>query len=108
MACAFQVLNPLNKTVAVGVNWTNNDGIASFSFRVLWPSSKVDEWDVFGEWKAVATVMITDKVFMDTLTFQVGWLVQVTAIKTLNADLVPQTSFSAREELYSSYFKSAR
>jgi len=94
---AFQVLNPLNKTVAVGVNWTNNDGIASFSFRVPWPSSEGDEREVFGAWKAVATVMIADKVFMDTLTFQVGWLVQVTAIKTLNADLVPQTSFRRGE-----------
>ncbi|MEM2676509.1 MAG: hypothetical protein QXJ77_01220 [Candidatus Bathyarchaeia archaeon] len=89
---AFQVLDPLSETVAVGVNWTDNDGVASFNFRIPWPSEDL-EWKIFGYWKAVATVRIADKVLMDTLTFQVGWIVQVTNIKTLNANFIPQAAF---------------
>lgn len=90
---AFQVLNPLNETVAVSVNRTDGNGIAHFGFRVPWPSEDVAEQTVFGVWKVVAAVNIAEKVFMDTLTFQVGWIVQITDIKTLNAELSPKTSF---------------
>lgn len=95
---AFQVLNPLNKTVAVGVNWTNDDGVASFSFRIPWPSEGAEQ-EVFGDWKVVATVDIAGKVYSDTLTFQVGWIIQVIDIKTLNVDLIYQTSFLREETL---------
>jgi len=96
---AFQVLNPLNETVAVCVNSTNDYGIATFSFRIPWPSDDAEQ-AVFGYWRVVATVSIAEKVFMDTLTFRVGWIIQVTDIKTLNSvTLNPQTSFLRGEAI---------
>ena len=95
---AFQILNPLNRTVAVCTNSTNDDGIAAFSFRIPWPSEDAEQ-AVFGDWKAVATVSIAEKVFMDTLTFRVGWIVQITDIKTLNVTFNPQTSFLRGEAI---------
>ncbi|MEM1540875.1 MAG: hypothetical protein QXJ07_05805, partial [Candidatus Bathyarchaeia archaeon] len=89
---AFQVLNPLNKTVAICANSTDEDGIATFSFRVPWPSDGA-EHEVFGDWMVVATTSIAGKVFMDTLTFRVGWIIQITKIKTLNAQFSPQIGF---------------
>jgi len=89
---AFQILNPLNKTVAICANSTDEDGIATFSFRVPWPSEGV-EHEVFGDWMVVATTSIADKVFMDTLTFRVGWIIQVINIETLNVQLTPQIGF---------------
>ena len=95
---AFQVLNPLNETVTTHTNLTDDDGIATFSFRIPWPSEGAEQ-AVFGNWKAVATVSIAEKVFMDTLTFRVGWIVQITDIKTLNVTLNPQTSFLRGEAI---------
>jgi hypothetical protein len=95
---AFQVLDPLNKTIAVCANSTNDEGIASFSFRIPWPSGDAGQV-VFGNWKAVATVNIAGKVFMDTLTFQVGWILQVTSIKILSVELNPQMDFLPGETI---------
>ena len=95
---AFQVLNPSNKTVAICANSTDDDGIATFSFRIPWPSEEAEQ-EVFGNWTAIATTNIADKVFMDTLTFRVGWIIQVTNIETLNAQLSPQTNFFRGETL---------
>ena len=95
---AFQVLDPLNRTVAVCTNSTDDDGIATFSFRIPWPSVDA-ELAVFGNWMAVATVNIAGKVFMDTLTFQVGWILQVTGIKILNVELNPQMDFLPGETI---------
>ncbi|MEM3566449.1 MAG: hypothetical protein QXK47_04995 [Candidatus Bathyarchaeia archaeon] len=93
---AFQVLNPLNNTVAICANTTDEDGIATFSFRVPWPSEEAER-EVFGDWTVVATTSIAEKVFMDKLTFQVGWIIQVINIETLNAQLYPQISFLGGE-----------
>ncbi|MGQ9538629.1 MAG: InlB B-repeat-containing protein [Candidatus Bathycorpusculaceae bacterium] len=95
---AFQVLDPLNKTIAVCTNLTDGEGVASFRFRIPWPSGDAEQI-VFGNWKAVATVNIADKVFMDTLTFQVGWILQVTGIKILNVEHSPQTDFLPGETI---------
>lgn len=95
---AFQVLNPLGETVTVNVSWTNDDGIAASSFRIPWPSEYLER-KIFGYWKAFATVNIAGQVFSDTLTFQVGWVVQITNIKTLNVDFIPQTTFLKGEKI---------
>ena len=95
---AFQVLNPLGETVTVGNSQTNESGIASFSFRIPWPSEGVEQ-RIFGNWKAVATFKIDEDTFNDTLTFRVGWIIQVTEIKTLNAEFIPKTVFLKGETI---------
>jgi hypothetical protein len=85
-------VNPFQNITKVGSSFTNQSGIAQLSFRIPWPSTN-PERIVFGEWFALASVSIAEQVVIDTLTFQVGWLVKITNIATLNAELKPQTRF---------------
>ncbi|MBS7616777.1 hypothetical protein KEJ45_06230 [Candidatus Bathyarchaeota archaeon] len=95
MLVAFQVNNQVNtflNMTIIGVNWTDYDGVATFSFRIPWPSEDAEQI-IFGKWFAVATVDIGGEVVMDTLTFQVGWLLQVTNMDILNGEHLQQTNF---------------
>jgi len=98
---AFQVNNPANtfqNLTMVGVSFTNQSGIAEFSFRMPWPSENAEQI-IFGKWFAIATVDIMEEVIVDTLTFQVGWIIRVTSIETLNADLGPQVEYQREEAI---------
>lgn len=92
---AFQVSGPPNPILNIttfGAAPTNQDGIAEFSFRIPWPNTNPEE-QVFGTWFCIATVSIADETVVDTLTFQVGWIISITNIQTLNASVQPQTVF---------------
>ena len=96
---AFQVNNPTNaiqNITIIGVNSTDQNGIATFSFRIPWFEGNAEKI-IFGEWFAIATVDIAEKVVVDTLTFQVGWILQITNLTTLNLNWEPQKKF-LREE----------
>jgi hypothetical protein len=96
---AFQAsgpANPLQNITTVGSGTTDQNGIANFSFRIPWPNDNPEE-KIPGTWFAIATVSIADQTVMDTLTFQVGWIIKITQITTLNASLQPQTRFLRRE-----------
>jgi hypothetical protein len=96
---AFQVNNPANafqNITVVGVSSTNQSGIAQFSFRIPWPFENAEQI-VFGEWSAIGTVDITEQVTVDILTFQVGWIIKITNITTLNAKFEPQTEYQRDE-----------
>jgi hypothetical protein len=92
---AFKVNGPpntLENITVTGSSTTNDSGIAEFSFRIAWPSES-PEAKVIGEWNAVATVSIADQTVVDTLTFQVGWILRITSIATMNANFEPQNKF---------------
>ncbi len=92
---AFKVNGPpntLENITVTGSSTTNDSGIAEFSFRIAWPSES-PEAKVIGEWNAVATVSIADQTVVDTLTFQVGWIIRITSIATMNANFEPQNKF---------------
>jgi hypothetical protein len=96
---AFQVNNPANaiqNMTIIGISSTDQNGVATFSFRIPWPDENAEEI-IFGEWFAIATVDIAEKVVVDTLTFQVGWILQITNITTLNPNWEPQNKFSRGE-----------
>jgi hypothetical protein len=96
---AFQVNNPSNtfqNITIVHTSSTNQSGIAQFSFRIPWPEENAEQI-IFGEWFAIATVDVAGEVVVDALTFQVGWIVQVTGITTLNENLESQTKFQRGE-----------
>lgn len=98
---AFQVngpANPLSNIITVGSASTGQDGIAQFSFRIPWPNDDPEK-KIFGQWFAIATVSIADQTVIDTLTFQVGWIIKITNIETLNDQLKPQTRFLRREAI---------
>lgn len=92
---AFEVQGPANafKNITfTGSSPSNGSGMATFSFRIPWYPEHAEEI-VFGEWFAVATVDIAQEVATDTLSFQVGWILRITNITTLNSELVPQNTF---------------
>jgi hypothetical protein len=84
--------NPFQNITTMGSSFTNQSGIAMFSFRLPWPSENPEEI-TFGEWSALASVSIADQVVIDTLTFRVGWIVRITNIKTLDAEFSPQNRY---------------
>lgn len=92
---AFQANGPPNAfenmTAAVS-SPTNQSGIAEFSFRIPWPPGNPEK-KVFGEWQVVATVDVADQTVVDTLTFQVGWIIRITNIATLNVEWQPEVNY---------------
>jgi hypothetical protein len=93
---AYQVIGPPNSfqnITASGSASSNQSGVAEFSFRIPWPSEEPEE-KVFGQWYVVATVDIADQTVVDTLTFQVGWIVQITKITILNSEGEPEENFT--------------
>jgi hypothetical protein len=79
-----------------GVGSTNQSGMVTFAFRLPWPSENPEKI-VFGKWFASARVEVSEQVKSDTLTFNVGWIIKITNIATLDAELKLQTRFLRRD-----------
>jgi hypothetical protein len=90
--------NPIQNITYPSSNSTDQNGMAQVSFRIPWPSEN-PETIVFGKWFAIATVDIAEQAVVDTLAFQVGWLIRITNITTLNDQLKPQTRFLRQETI---------
>ncbi len=84
--------NPFENITIIGAGTTDENGTATYSFRLPWPS-EIPEDAIFGNWSVIATVSIAEVVAMDHLTFRVGWIIQITEIATLNSLLQPQSVF---------------
>jgi hypothetical protein len=82
----FQVNDPTGATVLNRGMATGANGIATVSFRL--PTNVT-----FGTWIAIAKVEVSSEKVQDTLTFRVGWMIRITNIATLDAELKPQTRF---------------
>jgi hypothetical protein len=76
------------------VTLTNESGIASISFRIPHPTPDTPKEVIFGTWLATAAVDIAEERVIDTLTFRVGWIVEILSIETIDANLKPKTSFA--------------
>ena len=100
MPVAFEVNGPPNafeNVSIVGSATTNDGGVGTFSFRIPWPNVNAEEI-IFGKWSAIATIDIAGKVVVDTLTFQVGWIIRITDLSTLDFQSKIQTAF-VRQDL---------
>jgi hypothetical protein len=100
MPVAFEVSGPPNafqNVSFVGSATTNDSGVGTFSFRIPWPNVNAEEI-IFGKWSAIATVDIAGKVVVDELTFQVGWIIRITSLSTLDSQSKIQTTF-VRQDL---------
>jgi hypothetical protein len=71
---------------------TNASGIAMISFRLR--QFGYQEQNLFGTWHGVATVEIAGAVVSDTLTFRVGYIVEITSIDTIDENFNPRTRFA--------------
>ena len=74
-------------------NSTDQDGIATINF--LLPTSPI-----FGTWFVLATVSVSEAKANDTLTFEVGWLIELMEIKTADQYGNPKNSFTRTEDVY--------
>ena len=97
---AFQIIgppNPIYNFSIVRSSQTNANGTAQISFRIPWPDENA-ETQIFGNWTAIATVDIAETV-MDTLTFQVGWIVRLLRVETVDVNNMSRTSFTKGERV---------
>jgi len=94
MSVAFQVIPP-NPAIPTffGEAPTNASGIAMTGFPL--PGLNLYSKEVvFGTWFAIATVrMPRDVVVVDTLTFKVGWIVEIVSLSTIDENLNPKSYF---------------
>lgn len=94
---AFEVYGPTNPyntyTIPPRTASSNESGVAMIKFRLPWPDAHREEI-VFGTWFAVASVEVSEKRATDTLTFRVGWIVEIVSITTIDEDLKPKTVFA--------------
>lgn len=90
---AFEVRNPANECVTYRSDTTNASGIAVARFRV--PSNAT-----FGIYTAIATVSVVERTVNDTLTFRVGWIVEILKVETVNQFGEPQVSFARDQHIY--------
>jgi hypothetical protein len=98
---AFQMIGPPNPIYNFSIvmsSQTNANGIAQISFRIPWPDENA-ETQIFGTWTAIATVDIAEQAVMDTLTFQVGWIVELLRVETVDVNSVSRTSFTKGERV---------
>lgn len=95
MLVSFEVVppNPVEGFPLHKVSFTNASGIAVMNFTLPWPLEH-PEGIVFGTWSAVAAVDLLERRVVDTLTFRVGWIVEIISIATIDENLKPKTHFA--------------
>jgi len=89
---AFQILGPPNPVENISfyrVAFTDDMGVATISFRI----SHLNE-TTFGEWTAIGNTKIDDLTFTDTVSFKVGWIIEIVSLKTINENHTEQEEFT--------------
>lgn len=92
---SFEVRGPVNAVENVTISrtsLTNENGVANISFRVPWPEKNV-ETIVFGVWIVHACVEIGGEMVEDMLTFEVGWIVEIVCLRTVDEDFELRNGF---------------
>lgn len=90
---AFAVNDTIGHSFLVRSNSTDQYGIATIDF--LLPTNPV-----FGTWFVLATVSVSESKANDTLTFQVGWLIELLEIETADQFGNPKEYFAKAEYVY--------
>lgn len=88
----FEVRDANGTCVTYKSALTNSSGDATVSFRI--PSMPA-----FGTWNATATVEVLEKTISDSLTFKVGWIIEILTIKTVDQNGNLKTVFKKSEEM---------
>ena len=89
---AFCVQTPNDASFSLSAR-TNSSGIATVNFTIPTPSINVSESEVFGEWHALANVLIKSKAFQDSLTFRVNWIVKLISVRTIDQNRIYRSNF---------------
>ena len=89
----FEVVDPTGETVLARTNMTDGEGIATTTFRL---SSNA----TFGIYTVFATVEVLEENAIDTLSFRVGWIIEITKLQTVNATGKEKTVFAKGEHVH--------
>jgi len=87
----FYVQSPDNSSFGL-VATTNGSGVASVNFAIPQKCAP-QEGEVFGEWFALASVRIGGRIFQDTLSFKVGYIVELISVRTIDENLNNRSYF---------------
>jgi len=90
---AFEVRDPNGTTIIYRTNATDQNGIATTSFRLASNAT-------FGTYFAMATVEISGKTAYDTLTFKVGWIIELIEIRTVDQYGNPTDTYARGEQIH--------
>jgi hypothetical protein len=91
LVVTFYIQNPDNSSFS-RTAITNASGIASINFTIPHKCPPYEN-ETFGEWFSMASVLIGDDVFQDTLTFKVDWIVKLISVKTIDSNFTYQNAF---------------
>ena len=101
----FELNGPTNPHEIIFINETaitNASGIASTSFRLPWPAQHPEEI-TFGIWNVSTRVGFEGWAICDTLTFEVGWIVDIISVMTgtLLDEMywIPRVNFTKGEQV---------
>ena len=89
----FYVLDPNGTQILFRTNMTKSDGFTSVDFRL--PVNAT-----FGEYTVVARAEVVEKIAEDTLTFKVGWIIEILGIETIDKNGDPRVNFRKGENIY--------
>lgn len=92
---AFIVTDPDGELITSRTGFTDASGIASANFTIdAYP------YAAFGTYTVLAAVEVSEKSANDTLTFQVGWIIEIISIKTVDQYGEPKNIFAKGEQIY--------
>jgi len=89
---AFQIFDANNSLIDYRTAETNATGIALINMRI--PSTPI-----FGTWCAIATVEVLNLVVNDTLTFKVGWIIEILSLQIVNEKSEAKLEFLRGERI---------
>jgi len=94
----FEVTNPSGEVIVDRAAFTNTEGIANITFRIPWPCENPEQ-TVFGIWSVTGKASVLNLTAEDTLTFQVGWIIEITEVKTVDVTGAVKNSFAKGEHV---------
>jgi parallel beta-helix repeat protein len=89
----FVVTDPEGGTMVDRSSLTNAEGVAEINFTL--PTTPI-----FGTHTVLATVSVAEKNASDTLTFEVGWIIEIMKVETVDQYGNPKNSFAKGENVY--------
>ena len=89
----FTVDDPDGIIILSRTNPTNEFGIATINFTLASNAT-------FGTYTVLATVEVSEKTASDTLTFKVGWIIEIIKVETVDQYGDPKNSFTRGEHVY--------
>ena len=90
---AFEVTDPAGEKIIYRSNLTDEHGIATTSFRLASNAT-------FGTYSVLAIVEVLGQHTYDTLTFKVGWIIEITKVQTMDQYGNPKNNFTRGEHVY--------